>query len=144
MSNSDEAAAVSNLAIRLAHDGDVAAAIVLHRRAIAIDPVDHRWKFALAGTLINRARIDEAEELLAHCPVSDPVVLAAMAFCKWERGDPRQASGMFRLACRQRKGDTELLTALAHSTLAAGDWKLGFHLHEARARRQALGAPIPK
>ena len=62
MSRKDEAMAASNLALRLVAEGNVAAGLALHRRAVAADPEDWRWQFSLLGSLLNRGHVDEADE----------------------------------------------------------------------------------
>ncbi len=144
MAENYEAMALSNLALRMVLMGNVAAGFTLHKRAIAMDPDDWRWKFAFAGSLVNHGYIDDAEQMLGSCPAMEPTVMAALAFIMWERGNAAQAASILRLACRQRKGDVDMLTAHAQATLASGNWEHGFQYHECRERRQQLGAPIPR
>jgi hypothetical protein len=143
VSKQDDAMGASNLALALVAGKNVAAGLAMHRRAVALDP-DWRWAAMAAGSLLNHGHVDEAAELLERCPSNEPQVMMTTAFVLWERGDPGQAAGLLRLACRLRPKMPGWLTAHAQATLASGDWEHGFQFHECRERRQQLGAKIPR
>lgn len=130
----------NNSSVAADRDGFPAAAIVLARRAIAIDPRNLAAHANLGSVLFRLGFLSEAQET-ARCLVASGSACAAcegyriLGMVATAQGDTESALNNFEWALRSSvPGDPERMVDVGYALMKLGDYARGFPLYQAACR----------